>query len=85
MQHILPSGFYKIRYFGFMAICNIKSKLAECFTLIGKTAFLSSLEGLPALDVWRNITGSDPLICPKCAKGKMLIQLLPVVINKKSG
>jgi len=85
MQHILPSGFYKIRYFGFMAICNIKSKLAECFTLIGKTAFLPQLKGLPALDVWRNITGIDPLRCPKCSKGNMLIQLLPIVININSG
>jgi hypothetical protein len=85
MQHVLPSGFYKIRYFGFMAICNIKSKLAECFTLIGKTAFLSQLEGLAALEVWRIITGIDPLRCPKCISGKMIVQLLPVVINTKSG
>ena len=85
MQHVLPSGFYKIRYFGFMAICNIKSKLAECFTLIGKTTFLSQLEGLSAIDVWRNLTGIDPLKCPKCRSGKMIAQLLPVVINTKSG
>lgn len=86
MQHVLPKGFYKIRYFGFMAICNIKSKLAECFTLIGKTAFLSQLEGLSAIDVWRSITGIDPLKCPKCGVGKMILQPLPVntdtTINK---
>lgn len=88
MQHVLPHGFYKIRYFGFMAICNIKSKLAECFSLIGKTTFLSQLEGLPAIEVWRSITGIDPLRCPKCGSGKMLKQLLPVTIstiNTKSG
>lgn len=85
MQHVLPSGFYKIRYFGFMAICNIKSKLAECFTLIGKTTFLSQLEGLPAIDVWRNITGIDPLKCPRCCIGKMLAQGIPIVNINKSG
>lgn len=79
MQHVLPNGFYKIRYFGFMAICNIKTKLAECFTLIDKTAYLPQFEGLPALDVWRSITGIDPLRCPKCAVGKMLLHPLPII------
>jgi hypothetical protein len=46
MQHVLPGGFYKIRYFGFMAICNMKDKLATCFDLIEKPAFLPVLEGL---------------------------------------
>ncbi|MBE0639391.1 MAG: IS91 family transposase, partial [Bacteroidales bacterium] len=40
LQHVLPCGFYKIRYFGFMAICNIKTKLDLCFTLIEKPAYL---------------------------------------------
>ena len=26
MQHVIPTGFYKIRYFGFMALCNSKTK-----------------------------------------------------------
>ena len=69
MQHVLPSGFYKIRYFGFMAICNMKDKLATCFDLIEKPSFLPVLEGLSALEVWRSITGIDPLFCPKCKTG----------------
>jgi len=87
MQHVLPNGFYKIRYFGFMAICNIKTKLSECFALIGKTAFLSQLEGLPTIEVWRSLTGIDPLRCPKCGASKMKRLLLsdiknePIIIN----
>jgi hypothetical protein len=71
MQHILPSGFYKIRYFGFLALCNMKTKLAACFALTDTEPPMPRFEGLPALDVWRSITGQDPLQCTKCKGGRM--------------
>lgn len=74
MQHILPTGFYKVRYFGFMAICNLKTKLEECFTLIGKQTYLPKFEGLSSVEVWWMITGTDPLLCPQCKIGRMLLQ-----------
>jgi hypothetical protein len=76
MQHVLPSGFCKIRYFGFMAICNIKTKLAACFALTDTEPPLPRYEGLPALEVWRSLSGKDPLICPQCHQGRMI----PVVM-----
>jgi predicted Zn-ribbon and HTH transcriptional regulator len=85
LQHILPDGFYKIRYFGFMSICNIKSKLALCFDLIDKASFLPALQGLTAMEVWRNITGKDPLCCPKCKSGRLIPQLLSVINDPKPG
>ena len=78
MQHVLPCGFYKIRYYGFLALRNIKTKLQEVFTLLSKATYLSRLEGLSALDVWRELTGKDPLCCPKCKKGHMLPGKMPV-------
>ncbi len=71
LQHVLPDGFYKIRYFGFMAMCNMQSKLAACYELIGNNTFLPVLEGLNAAEVWRSITGEDPLRCPNCKTGIM--------------
>jgi CheY-like chemotaxis protein len=85
LQHILPDGFYKIRYFGFMAMCNMKLKLQACFDLIEKAAFLPVLEGLTALEVWRSITGKDPLQCPKCKTGRMLPQMITADKQLKSG
>ncbi|MFH1118314.1 MAG: IS91 family transposase [Bacteroidota bacterium] len=85
LQHVLPCGFYKIRYFGFMAMCNIKLKFQACFDLIGKAAFLPALEGLTALEIWRTITRYDPLQCPKCNTGKMKPQLSITVGQLKSG
>ncbi len=84
LQHILPTGFYKIRYFGFMAMCNTKSKLDQCFKLIDRTSFLPELKGLSAIEVWRNITGQDPLCCPKCKTGMMKTQI-QVSVNKMTG
>ena len=72
MQHVLPSGFYKIRYWGFMAMCNMATKLKQCYDLIPKASYLPLLEGLSALEVWRELTGMDPVYCPKCKKGKMI-------------
>jgi hypothetical protein len=71
LQHILPSGFYKIRYFGLLALCNIQSKLQICFNLIGNNSYFSVLEGLNSYEVWRIVSGKDPMCCPKCQKGKM--------------
>ena len=72
LQHILPSGFYKIRYFGILALCNMRSKLETCFTLIQTRSYLPVLEGLNSLEVWRVISGKDPVCCPKCKNGKMI-------------
>ena len=49
MQHILPCGFCKIRYFGFMAICNRKTKLNLCYSLLFIPTYLSRLTELQAL------------------------------------
>ena len=71
LQHVLPSGFCKIRYFGFLALRNMKQCLSACFELIATSSYLPLLVGLCALDVWRTITGKDPIKCPKCAVGKL--------------
>ncbi len=71
-MHILPCGFYKIRYFGILAQRNAQTKTAQCFEALGKESFLPLLEGLPAVDLWRAVTGRDPLRCPVCGKGNML-------------
>ena len=76
MQHILPLGFYKIRYFGILATANIKDKKEQCLALIGKQQPLSELEGLNDYEVFRQITGIDPSLCKKCKTGRMVPVLL---------
>ena len=71
MQHILPSGFYKIRYYGILATANITTKREQSISLIGETMWLSQLEGLNAYEVLRYLTGKDPALCPVCKEGFM--------------
>ena len=73
MQHVLPSGFYKIRYFGFMAMCNMKTQLSLCYSLILTPTYLSKLTGLQAIEVIQLLSGKDPVICTKCGKGKLAV------------
>ena len=78
LQHILPSGFYKIRYFGILALCNMKSKMETCFSLIENKSYFSVLEGLNSLEVLRIVSGKDPMCCPKCQKGKMIQRAIEI-------
>jgi len=72
MMHILPAGFYKIRYYGILATANIKNKRQQAIALIGKTIFQPILEGLNAYEVYRILRRIDPARCPKCQQGIMV-------------
>lgn len=74
LQHILPSGFCKIRYFGFLALRFLKENLEKCHSIIKKEVFLPRLVGLNAYEVYREILGSDPLRCPNCKKGYLVVK-----------
>jgi predicted Zn-ribbon and HTH transcriptional regulator len=78
MMHVLPKGFYKIRYFGILATVNIDTKREQAIALSGKTIWLPTLEGLTAYEVYRILTGNDPVRCPKCKEGMMLRQSIPI-------
>ena len=71
MRHVLPSGFYKIRYYGLLAAVN-GDKKQQCIALLDKPPQVSLLEGLSIREVLKVVTGNDPEICPKCRKGKMV-------------
>ena len=85
LRHVLPCGFYKIRYFGLLAQCNARSKLETCLVLLETDTFLPQYEGLPAMDVWQMLKGKNPTCCPVCGKGKMVPVALCHEIKKLSG
>ena len=72
MMHVLPKGFYKIRYYGILATANIKTKRQQAIALIGKTIWLPVLEGLTTYEVYRALMDTDPARCPKCKQGIMV-------------
>lgn len=72
VRHILPSGFYKIRYTGILSSINIKTKLEECFTILDISSYIPNYEGLTSLEVFQDFIGLNISFCPKCKKGRMI-------------
>jgi hypothetical protein len=68
--HILPDGFHKIRYFGWMASVHRKKLLAAIRTAIPAEAPPSPIKETLAERVLRR-TGVDITLCPYCNKGHL--------------
>ncbi len=71
IRHVLPKGFYKIRYYGLLASAN-RSKKQTCMALIGGEQPVALLQGLTARQVIKTVTGKDPDQCPKCKRGMLI-------------
>jgi len=71
MRHVLPSGVYKIRYYGLLASAN-GAKRQQCIALLDKPLSVSLLQGPSVREVLKMVAGKDPETCPKCKKGEMI-------------
>jgi predicted Zn-ribbon and HTH transcriptional regulator len=75
MMHVLPCGFYKIRYYGIFAnkLCN---DLTDTYLALNdKEMDLSSLEGKSWQEIVQDTFGYDPFHCKKCKTGIMTWQI----------
>lgn len=75
LQHVLPEGMSKIRYYGFLSLRNIRTSLDECLEALGRETDLPQLEGLSGLEVYERLTGRSLAACPCCSIGQMRIAL----------
>jgi len=75
MTHVLPCGFYKIRYYGIFAnkLCN--DLLDTYLTLNNKEMELSSLDGKSWQEIVHDTFGYDPSHCKRCKTGRMIWQI----------
>jgi len=71
LMHILPRGFYKIRYFGIFAVASRKTRLQQCFYLLGCQPMQPIYAGLSNGLILFLITGKNTFICQVCKKGNM--------------
>jgi hypothetical protein len=71
LLHILPMGFPKIRYFGFLAHKNKGDTIALLRKLIDSKAVLPQKIKETVIEMMLRLTGHDITRCPKCGKGKM--------------
>jgi predicted Zn-ribbon and HTH transcriptional regulator len=78
LQHVLPKGLIKIRYFGFLAHTNKKEEIPLIRRLIDPEATLPEKIKETIDEMMLRLTGIDITCCPKCMKGKMIkIRKLP--------
>jgi hypothetical protein len=89
LQHVLPSGFVRIRHFGLLANRHREEKLARCRSLLNATPTVCNPELLPAEPTEATKTESgvgaaadavpeSSVRCPVCGKGRMVvIEVLP--------
>jgi len=73
MLHVLPNGFYKIRYYGIFANTNRNEVLDTYVSMEDKEMVLSLTEGKAWQDLVKEVLGYDPFRCKKCKKGKMIM------------
>ena len=72
--HVLPDGFHRIRYFGFLGNCHRAQKLALCRELLGMTTAEPAADP-PAdyRDRFEALTGLSLRECPHCHTGIMVV------------
>ena len=73
LLHVLPKGFLKIRYFGFLSHKNKKQAIPLLRKLIDPDAEFPEKVKETILEMMLRLTGTDISCCPECRKGKMKI------------
>ena len=76
LLHVLPDGFVKIRYFGFMAHRNRKKSIALIRQLIGPGGEAVEIRQETVAEMMLRTTGIDITLCPRCGKGRLQRSLL---------
>lgn len=76
LLHVLPSGFPRIRQYGFLANRYRQVKLELCRTLLGMPAPLADQDPPDSeadyRDRYQRLTGVSLRDCPQCGKGQMV-------------
>jgi hypothetical protein len=78
LLHVVPSGFVRIRHFGFLANRTRRAKLARCRALLGPSPSppAAPIESVAALML--RLTGIDIAHCPLCPQGRLHVtEILP--------
>ena len=87
LLHVLPEGFQRIRYYGFLANRYREQKLAHCRELLDMPApEPPALEGAKDYrERYEELIGSSLRECPVCHRGRMLvIEILPPSPHRKT-
>ena len=75
LLHVLPQGFQRIRYYGFLANRRREQKLARCRQLLAMPQREATEEAAVRdyRNQYRQLTGAGLTECPACQRGHMVI------------
>jgi hypothetical protein len=80
LMHVLPSGFQRIRYYGFLGSRKRKENLAECRRLLGMPPPPIAAAETDYRDHYEELTGRSLRQCPQCQSGRMVrVAILPAL------
>jgi len=71
LLHVLPEGFFKIRYYGILASRNLKTKLKKCKEIL-QVRMTRTMEKIGWVELFFKLTGIDLMVCPQCKTGRMV-------------
>ena len=71
--HVLPDGFHRIRYFGFLSNCHRMQKLALCRELLHMTPAAPAESPADYRNRYEMLTGTSLRQCPHCLTGIMVV------------
>ena len=77
VQHILPKGFQRFRYYGLQATASLK----KWFEVIAKAAgdlvdaMKSGIKRIRYAEFFEEVAGRNPLTCKYCGRGMELVRL----------
>ena len=73
LVHVLPDGFRRIRYYGFLGNCHRAQKLALCRELLGMVPTARADPPADYRDRFETLTGQSLRACPHCQTGVMAV------------
>ncbi len=75
LLHVLPEGFQRIRYYGFLANRYREQKLARCRQLLAMPEPVPPDDQAAGdyRDQYQELTGTSLTECPACQRGRMVI------------
>jgi hypothetical protein len=82
LMHVLPNGFQRIRYFGFLGNRYRKQKLERCRRLLNMPEEALHCEATGDYrEAYEKLTGVSLTICPACRHGQM--RVIEILQNMK--
>jgi hypothetical protein len=71
--HVLPDGFHRIRYYGFLGNCHRTRKLARCRELLRMAPAAPAEPPGDYRERFEALTGRSLRQCPHCHAGTMVV------------